>query len=149
MNVLDAYLLESLHRFGRETLYARAERVQKDQDDLGLARTLTSIPGVGFDGDRLDLHVQPGFARSDVKVDLVGAYTLGFVHDLPRPPASMHLGIGVQITMDTVPPSLRGVYGNSIECRGEVILRRRPPLHRHYLFFRIGANVRTCPMFGL
>jgi len=108
-------LLESLHRFGRETRDARAGRVQKDQADLGLARTLTSIPGVGFDGDPLDLHVQPGFARSDVKVDLVGASRLGFVHDLPRPPASMQLGIGVQITMETVPRSLRGVYGDSID----------------------------------
>lgn len=126
----NAYLLEAVRRVGSQTFYARAERVQKDEDDLGLGRALTIVPGTGFDG-RVPQHLQPGFARADAIVDLVGAYTLGFVHDLRRSSGSMQTGIGGQLTLDAIPPRLRGVYGKSIEYGGQLFLRLRPPLHRH------------------
>jgi len=109
----NAYLLEALRRVGSETFYARAKRVQKDEDDLGLGRALTIVPGTGFD-DRPVLHLQPGFARADVVVDLVEAHPLGFVHDLHRSRGSMQTGIGVRLTLDAIPPRLRGVYGESV-----------------------------------
>ena len=109
----NAYLLEAWRRVGSETFYARADRVQKDEDDLGLGGALTIVPGTGFD-DRPVLHLQPRFARADVVVDLVGAHTLGFVHDLHRSRRSMQTGIGVRLTLDAIPPRLRGVYGESV-----------------------------------
>lgn len=126
----NAYLPEAVRRVGSQTFYARAERVEKDEDDLGLGRALTIVPGAGFD-DRVPQHLQPGFARADAVVDVVGAYTLGFVHDLRRSSGSMQTGIGGQVTLDAIPPRLRGVSGKSVEYGGQLFLRLRPPLHRH------------------
>ena len=113
----NAYLLEALRRVGSETFYARAKRVQKDEDDLGLGRALTIVPGTGFD-DRPVLHLQPGFARADVVVDLVEAHPLGFVHDLHRSRGSMQTGIGVRLTLRDPPALARRLW-------------RERPLHRH------------------
>ncbi len=86
-HALQAVLLETAVSLGRNTLFARAETVQKDD--------LVSAPNA------LAGHV---FRVSET--------TLGYVYDVP---VARHvaLGIGVQGTIDFVPAPLRAVYGAS------------------------------------
>ena len=43
----------------------------------------------------------------------------------------MQTGIGVRLTLDAIPPHLRGVYGESVDYGGQLFLRLRPALHRY------------------
>jgi hypothetical protein len=82
-HVLNAMLLESVLIMASDTVFARAETVQKD--DL---------------------------APPSTQVAQVGEITLGYVHDI----ALAHhvaLGLGLQGTLDVVPPALRAAYGGS------------------------------------
>jgi hypothetical protein len=82
-HVLNAALLESAFVRGADTVFARAESVQKD--DLG-------APGA--------------------QVVRVGEITLGYVHDFPVA-RHVALGVGVQGTRDFVPAGLQAAYGAS------------------------------------
>jgi hypothetical protein len=82
-NVLAAWLLESALTLGNNTLFARAETVQKD--DL--------------------------LAGSDA-IARVSETTLGYVYDIPVA-RHVALGLGLQGTVNYVPASLRAAYGTS------------------------------------
>jgi len=84
---LDGLLVESAVGFGRSTVFARAENVQKDDLFYGAS----PLTGQAF-------HVSEG--------------TLGYVYDIP---IAQHvaLGLGVQATFNIVPSPLKAVYGSS------------------------------------
>jgi hypothetical protein len=86
-NTLDAFLLESAVNWGRHTVFARAENVQKDE-----------------------LFEPPGpFAG---RVFRVSEVSLGYVYDIP---AARHLavGLGAMGTVDLVPSAIKPSYGGS------------------------------------
>jgi hypothetical protein len=84
-HALDGFLLESAATLGRQTLFARAETVRKDDLFFG-ASPLAGRP----------------FQVSEA--------TLGWVYDLPVA-RRLALGLGVQGTVDFVPAALKAAYG--------------------------------------
>jgi hypothetical protein len=83
---LDAFLLETAATWGRQTVFARAETVDKDDLVFGTS----PLAGAA-------LRVSEG--------------TLGYVYDLP---VARHvaLGLGIQGTVDVVPAALKVAYGS-------------------------------------
>jgi hypothetical protein len=84
-NQLDAFLLESTLNFGRHTLFARAENVQKDE--------LFTAPSPLAD-----------------EVFRVSEVSLGYVYDLPVG-KHLALGFGVLGTVNAVPSVIGPAYG--------------------------------------
>jgi hypothetical protein len=89
----------------KNTVFARAEFVQKTADDL----VLTGGPG--------------GFAR-DRSFD-VGSISLGYVREL-REWGGATLGLGALATVNVVPEALRPAYGSRTPIGGMAFLRLRP-----------------------
>jgi hypothetical protein len=85
-HTLDGVLLESAVAFGRNTVFARAENVQKDE--------LFDTPG-----------------PLEGRVFRVSEATLGYVYDIP---VAKHaaLGLGVQGSVNLVPTVLKATYGD-------------------------------------
>jgi hypothetical protein len=63
--------------------------------------------------------------------DLVGAYSLGGVHDLSRNRAAVNIGLGAQVTIDSKSASLAPIYGSKTPIGFAVFLRVRPPDMAH------------------
>jgi len=84
--VLDGFLLETAANFGRHTIFARAENVEKDEFFL---------PPSPLSG-----HV---FHVSEA--------TLGYVYDIPLA-RRLALGLGVQGTLNLVPSTIKFAYGD-------------------------------------
>jgi hypothetical protein len=82
---LDGVLLETAATFGRQTVFARAETVAKDD----LFSAPSPLAGHAF-------QVSEG--------------TLGWVYDLPVA-RRLALGFGIEGTVDRVPATLRATYG--------------------------------------
>ena len=82
---LDAFLLESALSLGRNTVFVRAEDVQKDE-----------------------LFIPPSPLAG--QVFRVAAFSLGYVHDVP---VARHLAIGLGAvgTVDALPAAIKPVYG--------------------------------------
>jgi hypothetical protein len=85
-NTLDGFLLESAVNLGRQTLFARAENVQKDE----LFQPPSPLAGQVFG---------------------VSEATLGYVYDIPIS-RRLALGLGVQGTLNIVPSAIRFAYGD-------------------------------------
>jgi hypothetical protein len=83
---LDGFLLESAVGFGRQTVFARAETVKKDD----LFPAPSPLAGAAFQ---------------------VSEATLGYVYDVPVA-AHVALGLGLQGTADLVPSRLKAAYGD-------------------------------------
>jgi len=100
---MDAYLFESeIEWLGRNYLYSRAELVTKD-----ILNAAGNDP-LGF----IDFH----------PLSRVGAFTLGYTHDLNGSDRG-RLGLGGDVTMYYVPPNLKDNYGGPISMH--VVLRYR------------------------
>jgi Heavy metal binding domain len=102
----QSFLIESNYQRGRDTIYARWERVEKSGHELVLARS--------------DLN----------EILPVNAVSLGYVRDL-SPGKGIDIGLGGQFTIDTWPNELDRYYGGGPGYAFEFFLRIRPSLHGH------------------
>jgi hypothetical protein len=97
----QSILLETNLQHGRDTVYARWERVEKSGNELVLS------------GE--DLHT----------IFPVSGYTIGYVHDI-RHGEGIDIGLGGQFTLNDMPDRLERYYGTALPYSFEVFLRVRP-----------------------
>ncbi len=102
----QSFLLETNFQRGRDTVYARWERVEKSGHELVL-----------HDAD-LD------------KIFPINAATIGYVRDLAHG-RDVDVGLGAQFTINDFPDRLNRYYGNDLGYAFEFFLRVRPSLHNH------------------
>jgi len=102
----QSFLLESNYQRGRDTVYARWERVEKSGHELVLATA--------------DFE----------KIFPVNAATIGYVRDLSHG-HNIDIGLGGQFTLNIWPDGLDRYYGNGVGYGFQVFLRIRPSLHGH------------------
>ena len=99
----QSVLIETNYQRGRDTFYARFERVEKPGHELVL--------------DPID----------EERVFPINAYTAGYVRDLSHG-SGIDIGLGGQITINDVPGALDRYYGDEIPVAFQVFLRVRPSL---------------------
>lgn len=104
----NSFLFESDYTFGRNSIYGRLERVQKDGHEL-------VIP-----------HDDP--LHEDAF--WVGAYSLGYVRDLVKN-KGIDVGLGAMATFNTNPSSLTPIYGGTTHNGWQVFMRFRPSKMKH------------------
>ena len=97
----DAYLAEALLQFGADSVFTRLESVQKTGGELDLGETL-----------------------QDRKFN-VGAYTLGYLHDLSHN-KGIDVGVGGTVTVNTKPGALDDAYGRGTPVSFQIMFRFRP-----------------------
>jgi hypothetical protein len=103
----NAFLLESDLQRGRDTIYARWERVEKSGHELVLRD--------------VDL----------AKIFPVNTATIGYVRDITHGD-KIDIGIGGQFTLDFWPNGLNRYYGSDGVGYGfQILARIRPSLHAH------------------
>jgi hypothetical protein len=102
----ESFLLESNYQRGRDTVYARWERVEKSGHELVLARS-------DFD-----------------EIFPVNAATIGYVRDLSHG-NNIDIGLGGQFTVNIWPNELDRYYGDGPGYAFEFFLRIRPSQHSH------------------
>jgi hypothetical protein len=84
------------------TLYGRIDLAQKSAEDLALGGSLPA-----------DTTFR------------IAAFSLGFIREVMRSPG-LTFGVGVQGTLNAVPPALHSVYGSRTPIGGLIFLRVRP-----------------------
>ncbi|HEY2614175.1 MAG TPA: heavy metal-binding domain-containing protein [Chthoniobacterales bacterium] len=97
----ESFLFETNYQRGRDTVYARWERVGKSGHELALI------------GDDLD------------RIFPVAGYTIGYVRDLTHGNI-IDIGLGGQFTLNDMPGRLERYYGNDLTYGFQVFLRIRP-----------------------
>jgi hypothetical protein len=102
----QSVLVETNYQRGRDTIYARFERVEKPGHELVL--------------DPVD----------EERIFPINAYTLGYVRDLSHG-SGIDVGLGGQVTINDVPGDLDRYYGDKIPFSFQVFLRVRPSLMAH------------------
>jgi hypothetical protein len=102
----QSFLLESNYQRGRNTIYARWERVEKSGHELVL---------------------DPG---DESRIFPVSGYTIGFVRDLSHA-NGLDIGLGTQFTINDRPDRLDRYYGDDLGYAFQFFLRIRPSLHGH------------------
>ncbi len=102
----QSFLLESNYQRGRDTVYARWERVEKSGHELVL--------------DPLD----------ESRIFPVSGYTIGYVRDLSHG-SGIDIGLGTQFTINDRPDGLDRYYGDDLGYAFQFFLRLRPSLHSH------------------
>ena len=111
----NAYLLEADYHRRSDSIFSRAEFVQKSGDELVL------------DADPVALPVSPTLAETTFPI---GAYTLGYVHDIRVMGTGTVTGLGAQVTFDTRPAVLQTFYGKQTPWGLEFFARFRPSAMR-------------------
>jgi hypothetical protein len=102
----QSFLIESNYQRGRDTIYARWERVEKSGHELVL--------------DPVD----------ESSIFPVSGYTIGYVRDLSHG-NGLDIGLGTQFTINDRPDSLDRYYGNDLGYAFQFFLRIRPSVHSH------------------
>ena len=102
----QSFLIESNYQRGRDTVYARWERVQKSGHELVLKPV------------------------DESRVFPISGYTIGYVRDLSHG-NGIDIGLGTQFTINDRPDSLDRYYGENLGYAFEFFLRIRPSLHAH------------------
>jgi hypothetical protein len=102
----QSFLVESDYQRGRDTFYARWERVEKSGHELVL--------------DPPD----------ESRIFPVSGYTIGYVRDLSHG-NGVDIGLGTQFTFNDRPDRLDRYYGDDLGYAFEFFLRIRPSLHNH------------------
>jgi hypothetical protein len=97
----QSFLVETNYQRGRDTIYARWERVEKSGHELVL--------------DEVDHS----------RIFPVSGYTIGYVRDLMHGDG-MDVGLGGQFTINDMPDSLERYYGSDLPYSFEVFFRIRP-----------------------
>ena len=99
-------MIETNYQRGRDTVYARWERVEKSGHELVL--------------DPID----------ESRIFPVSGYTIGYVRDL-RHGDKIDIGLGAQFTLNDAPDHLDRYYGDDLAYSFEVFMRIRPSMHAH------------------
>ena len=102
----QSFLVETNFQRGRDTVYARWERVEKSGHELVL--------------HDVDLH----------RIFPINAATIGYVRDLTHG-RDIDVGLGAQFTINDFPDRLNRYYGDDLGYAFEFFLRIRPSLHNH------------------
>lgn len=102
----QSFLIESNYQRGRDTIYARWERVEKSGHELVL--------------DPVD----------ESRIFPVSGYTIGYVRDLSHG-NGIDIGLGTQFTINDRPDSLDRYYGDDLGYAFQFFLRIRPSVHSH------------------
>ncbi|HEY2626196.1 MAG TPA: heavy metal-binding domain-containing protein [Candidatus Udaeobacter sp.] len=102
----QSFLIESDYQRGRDTVYARWERVEKSGHELVLN------------------------PPDESRIFPVSGYTIGYVRDLSHG-NGLDIGVGTQFTVNDFPNSLDRYYGDDLGYAFEFFLRIRPSLHAH------------------
>ena len=97
----QSFLVETNYQRGRNTIYARWERVEKSGHELVL--------------DEADHS----------RIFPVSAYSIGYVRDLTHG-RGIDVGLGGQFTINDMPDYLERYYGNDLPYSFEVFFRIRP-----------------------
>jgi hypothetical protein len=97
----QSFLVETNYQRGRNTIYARWERVEKSGHELVLT---------GADVER---------------IFPISGYTIGYVRDLTHA-KGIDLGLGVQFTLNDMPDRLERYYGSDLPYSVQVFFRIRP-----------------------
>jgi hypothetical protein len=100
----QSFLIESNYQRGRDTVYARWERVEKSGHELVLD------------------------AADESRIFPVSGYTIGYVRDLSHGDG-LDIGLGSQFTINDRPDSLDRYYGENLGYAFEFFLRIRPSQH--------------------
>ena len=103
----QSFLIESNYQRGRDTIYARWERVEKSGHELVL--------------DEVD----------HAKIFPVNAATIGYVRDLTHG-NKIDIGLGGQFTVNVWPDDLDRYYGDGLGYGFQIFLRIRPSLHGNH-----------------
>ena len=114
--VTQSFLVESNYQRGRDTVYARWERVEKSGHELVL--------------EDVDL----------AKIFPVNAASLGYVRDLSHGNI-IDVGLGGQFTLNVWPSGLDRYYGDGPGYGFQFFLRIRPSLHSHGTHEMEGAEL--------
>jgi hypothetical protein len=104
----NSFLFETDYSFGKNAIFGRVERVQKDGHELVLEH---SDP----------LHDQ---------VFWVGAYSLGYVRDIVKD-KGVDVGLGGMLTANSNPPTLTPYYGGTTHGGWQLFVRFRPSKMKH------------------
>jgi hypothetical protein len=104
----NSYLFESDYTFGKNSIFGRVERVQKDGHEL-------VIP-----------HTDP--IHDDVF--WVGAYSLGYVRDIVKD-KGIDVGLGGTVTANSNPTALTPYYGGTTHAGWQMFVRFRPSKMKH------------------
>ena len=97
----NSFLFESNYSFYRNSIFGRAERVQKSGHDLVL--------------DPID----------EDKIFWVGAVSLGYIYDVVQG-KGIDVGLGTQVTFNQNPTSLASYYGGTNHQGFQIFVRFRP-----------------------
>ncbi len=104
----NSFLFESDYTFGKNSVFGRVERVQKDGHELVLPDEDPAHDGVFW----------------------VGAYSLGYVRDIVKD-KGMDVGLGGMFTVNSNPPALSPYYGGTTHGGWQLFVRFRPSKMRH------------------
>jgi len=104
----NSFLFESDYGFGKNSIFGRAERVQKDGHEL-------VIP-----------HSDP--IHNDAF--WVGAYSLGYVRDIIKD-KGIDVGLGGMVTVNSNPAALTPYYGGTTHGGWQLFVRFRPSKMKH------------------
>jgi hypothetical protein len=102
----QSFLIESNYQRGRDTVYARWERVEKSGHELVLD------------------------AADESRIFPVTSYTIGYVRDLSHGDG-LDIGLGTQFTFNDRPDRLDRYYGGDLGYAFQFFFRIRPSLHSH------------------
>jgi len=102
----QSFLIESDYQRGRDTVYARWERVEKSGHELVLN------------------------PPDESRIFPVSGYTIGYVRDLSHGDG-LDVGLGTQFTINDRPDRLDRYYGDDLGYAFQFFLRLRPSLHSH------------------
>lgn len=106
----NAYLLEADYHRAFGSIYGRAEFVQKSGSELALDDSVRRTASPSLLGTAFP----------------IGAYTLGYVHDVRSAVSGTVTGLGGQVTFNTRPGALAPFYGRQTPWGFEVFARFRP-----------------------
>jgi hypothetical protein len=102
----QSFLFETNYQRGRDTIYARWERVEKSGHELVLS------------------------APDDRRIFPVSGYTIGYVRDLTHA-KGVDIGVGGQFTINDMPDRLERYYGDGLPYSFEMFFRVRPSQMMH------------------
>ena len=101
----NAFLFESNYDFKKNSIFGRAELVEKSGHELAL--------------DEIDEH----------NLYNVGAYSVGYLREIYND-KNFNIGLGAQLTINNNPPSLVPYYGGTTHSGWQIFMRVRPSAMR-------------------
>jgi hypothetical protein len=104
----NSFLFESDYTFGKNSVFGRVERVQKDGHELVIPHEDPLHEGVFW----------------------VGSYSLGYVRDIVKD-KGLDVGIGGKATWNTNPAALTPIYGGTNHGGWQLFIRFRPSKMKH------------------